>query len=139
MPRTAANRDHLWNVVNDFLGKPGFHGFVDAGTENAPLITVEIRYLMPGLSYDVYGRFGTAPLQSAPNYVGAEMGLAPSGLVRYDQFSSGATVLTDWSNWQEREVYLRVASVTSNLLRVYFDESSIGSTAAWTGLRLVKK
>lgn len=137
---TMANADNLWNVMNDYKGKLGFHAFVDAGaTENAALLTVEVRWLLNGISYDVYGRFGAAALQSPPNYFGAEMGLVPSALTRYDQTTTPFTLINDWSNWQEREVLLGTATVSGGVLRIFIEETSLSGAAVWTGFRLVRR
>lgn len=134
----AANADNLWNVQNDLNSKPGFHTFVGSGSENPPLLTVEVRGLKPGLSYDVYGRFGTAVLQAPPDYYGAELGVSPGSLSRFDQTTASYTLVTDWSNWQEREVFVGTVTVVDGTVRLYIDENSVNQTAAWTGLRLVK-
>lgn len=136
---TAANSDNLWNVQNDLSSKPGFNAFIGAAPENPPLVTIEVRGLKPGLTYDVYGRFGTAVLQSPPNYYGIEMGINPGVMSRFDQTTSGSTLVSDWSNWQEREVLVGTVAIVDGIARLYVDENSVNQTATWTGLRLVKR
>lgn len=135
---TTANTDNLWNVQNDLHSKPGFNTFVAAGAENAPLVSIEVRGLKIGTSFDVFGRYGTAVLQVPPNHYGIEMGLAPTQLSRYDQTTSPHSVVSNWSNWQEWEVFIGSKTVdSSGILRLYIDDDSVNRTASWTGLRMV--
>ena len=137
---TTANTDHLWNAQATINGKTGFNGFVDAATEGSPLVTISVAGIRIGTAYDVYGRFGTAPLQTPPNIYGIEMGLSPTAMSRYDQTTSNFTLVTNWSNWQEREVYLGIATAGSDgKIHLYIDENTVSQTAIWTGMRLVKR
>jgi hypothetical protein len=135
---TTANTDNSWNAMRDFNGKPGFNAFVDSPTEASPRLTLSVQWLLNGVSYDVYCRFGTANLQSPPNFYGIEMGIT-APLTRYDQTSSSYTLVNNWTNWQEREVYLGIETVTNGVLTVLVDDDSVTGTAAWTGLRLVRR
>lgn len=133
---TAANNDDLWNVQDDFRGKGGLNGFVSAGTEDAPQFSAVVSGLAAG-TYKVYGRYATAPLQSPPDYYGIYMGLSPATMTRYDQTTSDATVVGNWSNWQEWEVELGNAVVDDGKITVYLDDTTVTKAAVWTGLRLV--
>jgi hypothetical protein len=124
---------NFWSAQADYH-KPGFDAFTSPNSQSPPEMTIAVGGLVDGVTYNVYGRYATAPLQ--PSGFGIAMGLSPGSLTVYDETSASHTVTRDFSNWQEWEVFLGQAAVSGGAVNVYFSNAGVAQTAAWTGLRL---
>lgn len=135
---TAANgTDGLWHVANDYLGFAGLNAVVTHGElEKSARLTATVGGLANGATYDLYGRFATATLAAVPEYWGVEMGPTAADLARYDQSFASFTVLRNFGNWQEWEVYLGRVTAAGGQVSLLLDDDSATRNGVWTGLRL---
>lgn len=134
---TANGSDGFWHVANDYIGLSGLNAIVSHGaTEDSPRLTTTVSGLVSGGTYDLYGRFATASQAVVPDYWGIEMGPTAADLARYDQTFAYRTVLRNYGNWQEWEVYLGRVTAGGGTVSLLLDDDTPTRNVVWTGLRL---
>ncbi len=133
----ASGTDNLWHVANSYISLPSLNAIVThAELEKSARLTATVGGLANGAEYDLYGRFATPTLAAPPEYWGVEMGPTAADLARYDQSFACFTVLRNFGNWQEWEVYLGRVTAARGQVSLLLDDDTATRNVVWTGLRL---